>query len=75
GCFEDWSRCSPSTASATGVLWRSCDSYCKVCFKADRGECYDSPSLNCPHRLPNNKQCRCINARTAKDNRNPTCWA
>ncbi|ESO03224.1 hypothetical protein HELRODRAFT_80881, partial [Helobdella robusta] len=63
----DWSRCSPATSGLTGKLWLPCNSYCKVCFKADSGKCVKSPSKNCPNLLKNNMQCVCKNKRTAKN--------
>ncbi|ESO03146.1 hypothetical protein HELRODRAFT_80959 [Helobdella robusta] len=75
GCYDaDWSRCSPSTSGLTGIVWRACDSYCKVCYNADSGACYDSPSKNCPGLLKNNKQCACKNKRRSLNRLNPTCW-
>uniref|UniRef100_A0A0N7Z9P3 Putative theromacin-like protein n=1 Tax=Haementeria vizottoi TaxID=1628691 RepID=A0A0N7Z9P3_9ANNE len=58
-----------------GILWLPCDQYCKECFDADSGTCVDSPSTNCPGVLENNKQCKCNNAKKAKDKWNPKCWA
>uniref|UniRef100_A0A0P4VTK6 Putative theromacin-like protein n=1 Tax=Haementeria vizottoi TaxID=1628691 RepID=A0A0P4VTK6_9ANNE len=75
GCFDDWSRCSPATSGGTGKLWLPCNEYCKICFKADGGNCVNSPSKNCPGLLKNNKQCVCRNARSKKNNLNPLCWA
>ncbi|ESO03197.1 hypothetical protein HELRODRAFT_192133 [Helobdella robusta] len=75
GCWEDWSRCTPGTMKLTGKAWLPCDSYCKICYKADGGKCVSAPSKNCPNVLKNNRRCDCINKRRSKDLKNPACWA
>nr|AKO70613.1 neuromacin propeptide [Eisenia fetida] len=54
-CYEDWSRCTPSTSWLTGILWKSCTNRCKE-LGHRRGDCRDSPS-KC---WKNNKQCYCF---------------
>ncbi|KAK6044740.1 hypothetical protein COOONC_17755 [Cooperia oncophora] len=38
-CYDNWSRCTPQTKFATGILWKDCPDYCKKCKGQPSGQC------------------------------------
>ncbi|GMS87586.1 hypothetical protein PENTCL1PPCAC_9761, partial [Pristionchus entomophagus] len=38
-CYDNWSRCTPQTAFATGILWKDCPDYCRQCKGRASGSC------------------------------------
>ncbi|CAJ0595266.1 unnamed protein product [Cylicocyclus nassatus] len=66
GCYENWSRCTPQTAFATGILWKSCADYCRKCKGRLSGHCVKVYNKECSGGY----QCQCIGGSRAKS-KNP----
>ncbi|KAF8358968.1 hypothetical protein PRIPAC_93963 [Pristionchus pacificus] len=73
-CYKNWSRCTPQTSAGTGILWKSCDFYCKMCKSRDGGNCV--PIVNAP--CSGGQKCECFGGnRDWNPNwaQRATCWA
>ncbi|KAK6010558.1 hypothetical protein OSTOST_24411, partial [Ostertagia ostertagi] len=38
-CYDNWSRCTPATSFATGIMWKDCPEFCKKCKGQPTGKC------------------------------------
>ncbi|KHJ97769.1 hypothetical protein OESDEN_02259 [Oesophagostomum dentatum] len=54
-CYDNWSRCTPQTAFATGILWKSCTEYCRKCKGRMGGHCVKVHNRECSGGY----QCQC----------------
>ncbi|KAF8383587.1 hypothetical protein PRIPAC_72729, partial [Pristionchus pacificus] len=46
-CYDNWSQCTPQTAFATGILWKSCPDYCRECKGRASGGCVKVQNKAC----------------------------
>ncbi|CAJ0934646.1 unnamed protein product, partial [Mesorhabditis belari] len=54
-CYDNWSRCTPETAFATGILWKDCPEYCQKCNGKSTGKCEKVYNKECSGGY----QCKC----------------
>ncbi|KAK6737164.1 hypothetical protein RB195_019700 [Necator americanus] len=55
GCYDNWSRCTPQTKFATGILWKDCPDYCRQCKGRTSGSCVKVHNKACSGGY----QCQC----------------
>ncbi|KHJ97768.1 hypothetical protein OESDEN_02258 [Oesophagostomum dentatum] len=65
-CYDNWSRCTPQTAFATGILWKSCSEYCQKCKGRSGGRCVKVHNRECSGGY----QCQCTGGTRSKS-KNP----